>query len=46
MEAAERDPLTEMVIGAAIDVHRQMGPGLLESVYQKCMKSGVDSAEG
>ncbi len=33
----ERDTLTESVIGAAIEVHREMGPGLLESVYQKCM---------
>jgi GxxExxY protein len=33
----ERDPLTHEVIGAAIEVHRIMGPGLLESVYQKCM---------
>lgn len=33
----ERDPLTHAVIGAAIEVHRIMGPGLLESVYQKCM---------
>jgi GxxExxY protein len=33
----ERDPLTQLVIGAAIEVHREMGPGLLESVYQKCM---------
>ena len=34
----ERDPLTELVIGAAIEVHRHMGPGLLESIYQKCME--------
>jgi len=34
----ERDPLTCEVIGAAIEVHREMGPGLLESVYQKCME--------
>jgi len=34
----ERDPLTAQVIGAAIEVHRIMGPGLLESVYQACME--------
>jgi GxxExxY protein len=34
---AERDPLTEQVIGAAIEVHRFLGPGLLESAYQKCL---------
>jgi len=33
----ERDPLTQLVIGAAIEMHREMGPGLLESVYQKCL---------
>lgn len=36
--AEERDPLTELVIGAAIEVHRIMGLGLLESVYQKCLE--------
>ena len=29
----ERDPLTKLVIGAAIEVHRIMGPGLLESTF-------------
>ena len=34
----DKDPLTETVIGAAIEVHRLMGPGLLESIYQQCME--------
>jgi GxxExxY protein len=29
--------LTELIIGAAIEVHKAIGPGLLESVYQECM---------
>ncbi len=33
----ERDPLTEKVIGLAIEVHRVLGPGLLESAYEKCL---------
>lgn len=32
------DLLTERVIGAAIEVHRQLGPGLLESVYLAAME--------
>ncbi len=35
--SAQRDPLTERVIGAAIEVHRALGPGLLESAYEECL---------
>ena len=37
MPLEERDSLTQLIIGAAIEVHREMGPGLLESVYHKCL---------
>lgn len=30
--------LTQIIIGCAIDVHRQLGPGLLESAYQECLR--------
>ncbi|HEY7683192.1 MAG TPA: GxxExxY protein [Gemmatimonadales bacterium] len=34
---AQRDPLTERIIGAALEVHRHLGPGLLESAYEECL---------
>jgi len=33
----ENDLLTERVIGFAIEVHRLLGPGLLESAYEECL---------
>jgi len=34
---AAADALTSKVIGAAVEVHRVLGPGLLESIYEKCL---------
>lgn len=36
-ERLEQDSRTEPIIGAAIEVHRQLGPGLLESTYEECL---------
>jgi GxxExxY protein len=35
--AEEINRLTELIIGAAIEVHRNLGPGLLESAYEACL---------
>jgi len=32
-----QDELTERIIGAAIEVHRVLGPGLLESIYEEAL---------
>lgn len=37
MNLVHGETLTERVIGLAIDVHRTLGPGLLESAYEECL---------
>ena len=37
MNNAEINQITEKIIGAAIEVHRALGPGLLESAYEACL---------
>ncbi|QKK08193.1 MAG: GxxExxY protein [Planctomycetota bacterium] len=36
-ESTRDDPLTRDIIGAAIEVHKTLGPGLLESAYEACL---------
>jgi GxxExxY protein len=45
MEDAELNKLTERIIGCAIEVHRHLGPGLLESVYESAMCIELELAE-
>jgi len=35
--ALEYEDLTERIIGAAIEVHRRLGPGFLECIYEKAL---------
>jgi len=37
MDQRELDAISESIIGCAIEVHRHVGPGLLESVYESAM---------
>ena len=36
-DSTTRDPMTERVIGAALEVHGHLGPGLLESIYEEAL---------
>ncbi len=36
-ELDQKDPRTASIIGAAIEVHKTLGPGLLESAYEDCL---------
>ena len=38
MTQKDLDGLTYQIIGAAIEVHKELGPGLLESIYEKCLE--------
>ena len=40
----ERDRLSDRVIGLAIAVHRELGPGLLESAYEACLAYELEQA--
>ena len=40
----ERDPITEKIIGCAIEVHRQLGPGLLEAAYEAALCIELEEA--
>jgi GxxExxY protein len=42
---ADLDQLTYEIIGAAIHVHKSLGPGLLESIYHQCLKIELEDRE-
>ena len=39
------DRLSNSVIGCAIEVHRELGPGLLESAYEQCMATELSRSQ-
>jgi hypothetical protein len=43
-EMEEINKLTEKIIGSAIEVHRQLGPGLLEGTYEAALAIELESA--
>jgi GxxExxY protein len=47
MDYTVENELSKIILGCAIEVHKQLGPGLLESAYQECLyykllRSGLD----
>jgi GxxExxY protein len=41
----QKDPLTERIIGCAIEVHRVLGPGLLEASYEAALAIELEAAK-
>ena len=44
MTVSDRDALTERIIGCAIAVHRELGPGLLEATYEEALCIELEQA--
>jgi GxxExxY protein len=42
----EINKITEIIIGAAMAVHRELGPGLLESTYEACLVYELINPQG
>jgi GxxExxY protein len=40
----DRDPLSQKIIGLAIEVHRALGPGLFEAAYAECLAHDLSQA--
>ncbi len=45
MENIELNKISEKIIGAAIEVHKTLGPGLLESAYEACLKYELEKRD-
>ena len=41
----EFEPLSRKLIGCALEVHKSLGPGLLESTYEKCLSHELSNAK-